>query len=83
MHPLTMAMVKPMNRLERVTCTRKVHSESEKRAKKVPLAARDGRSIRGNPWSASLFSRNPGALILSHSYHKNRNETHVVKDSQL
>lgn len=44
MHPLTIATVKPMKRLERWTWIRKEHSEKEKRAKKVALAGRDGRS---------------------------------------
>lgn len=39
-----MAIVKPMKRFERVTWTKKARREREKRAKKVPLAARDGRS---------------------------------------
>lgn len=39
-----MAIVKPMNRFERVTWTKNAKRESRKRAKKVPLAAREGRS---------------------------------------
>lgn len=41
--PLSMAMVKPTNLLDRMACARKEHSDREKRARKAALVPSEGR----------------------------------------
>lgn len=43
MHPLIMAVVKPMKRRERAACRIKQKRENEKRARKAALVGSDGR----------------------------------------
>lgn len=51
-----MAIEKPMKRRERAACRMKEHREKEKRARKMVLAARDGRYAKKESLIGHVFS---------------------------